>query len=320
MVRRPLLRRSLIALTVLALWLGTPAIAPKSDLNLLIFSAVNALVIVGLGLLLGYAGQISLGQAGFYAFGAYGSALLSLRLNLPVAVSIAVATVGSGLVGYILGRPILRLKGYYLAMATAALGLIIHTILVQWQSVTGGYSGIPGIPRLSLGPWVSESDRSAYYVVVGITIIVVMCCMRLIRTNYGRAMRTIRESEEAATSVGINVANVKAEVFALSTALAGLGGALYAHYVGYISPDSFTLTESVEFLLAMIIGGVGSLWGALAGAIVVTFLPNWLAAIGNAYGIIFGGLIVVILTVFPGGLVSILTGARRWVERTVVER
>lgn len=302
--------RALAWLAVL-LWLALPAVASGSTLNLVVFALITLLQAIGLSLLFGYGGQISLGQAGFYGIGAYVAAWLSTRTGLPVLLDVLLAVLVPAALGYGVGRPVLRLRGYTLAMVTAALGLILHTVFTEWSSVTGGYSGITGIPPLGIGTLTADSTSASYYVIGVVAFVVLWLAFRLVRTAYGLAMRTMRESEPAARSVGIDVPGLKAEVFGLSAGLSGLAGALYAHYVGYISPDSFTIDASVNLLLALVVGGIGSLWGAVLGAFLLTFLPQWLHSLQNAYGLVFGGLVIVLLIVEPGGLLGVFRRAIR---------
>jgi len=294
------------------IWLLLPLVITRSStLDLFVFAAINLIQAVGLSLLFGYAGQISLGQAGFYAICAYVAAYLALHASLPPLIGTAVGTAFAGLLGYAIGRPVLRLRGYYLAMVTAAFGLIVHTVVSQWESVTGGFSGLPGIPAIGFGIIAIDSPRRMFYLAGGLAILVFVMAFRTVHTGYGRAMRTMRESESAARSVGIDIPKLKSEVFAIAASLSGLAGGLYAHYVGYISPDTFTIDASINLLIALVIGGVGSLWGAAIGAVLLTFLPEWLHALKSGYGIVFGALVIVLLTIEPGGVTALLSAARR---------
>lgn len=297
------MRQFHVLLFLLVVWLLLPAVIQTGGtLNLFIFSAINLILVVGLSLLFGYAGQISLGQAGFYGIGAYAAAILSTKTGLPPFAGLLVAVIVPAVVGYAIARPILRLRGYYLAMVTAAFGLILHTVFVEWTDLTGGYSGITGIPALQIGSFSARSPLVMFYLAGIIAFLVMALSLKLVDTAYGRAMRTMRESEMAARSVGIPTARLKAEVFALSAGLSGLAGALYAQYVGFVSPESFTIDASINMLLALAIGGVGSLWGAAIGAMLLTFMPEWFHQLQSAYGLVLGTLVVVILTLEPRGL------------------
>ncbi|OQM76056.1 branched-chain amino acid ABC transporter permease [Manganibacter manganicus] len=310
------MQRSLVALLMLA-WLILPGLlGSNSTLSLLVFAAINLVQVIGLSLLFGFAGQISLGQAGFYGIGAYVSSLLATRLGVPPALGIIAAALAPAFLAYLIGRPILRLRGYYLAMVTAGTGLILHTVFVEWGGLTGGYSGVAGIPPIAVGSFAFDTPRSMFYLTTGFAILILFLAHRMVKSSYGRAMRTTRESEAAARSVGIDVSRLKTEVFAVSAGLSGIAGALYAHYIGYISPETFTIDTSINLLLALVIGGVGSLWGGAIGAVLLTFLPEWLHQLQNAYGIVFGALVIVLLTIEPDGIVGIVKRlAETWRRR-----
>jgi branched-chain amino acid transport system permease protein len=283
-----------------------PLAVSSATTNLFIFGFITMIMAIGLSLLFGFGGQISMGQAGFYGLGAYISAYLTVHLGFSPFLGLIFATAVPALVAYVIGRPILRLKGYYLAMVTAGLGLILHVAFVEWEPLTGGYSGIPGIPPFHIGPYALGSGTATYYAIGLCTLLILLLALKIVDTPYGRAMRTMRESEHAARSVGIDVTAMKTQIFALSAGLSGFAGSLYAHYVGYISPDSFTLDASINLLLALVIGGVSSVWGAAIGALILTFLPEWFSALQNAYGLILGIFVVVLLTIEPQGLVGLI--------------
>ncbi len=304
-------RQTRVLLVLAIAWLlGPLLIQTGGTFNLFIFAFINLVLVLGLSLLFGYAGQISLGQAGFYGIGAYMAAIITVRGGLPPVLGIVAATLVPAVLGYMIGRPVLRLRGYYLAMVTAALGLILHAVFVEWVDVTGGYSGITGIPALAIGSLSARSPVVMYYLSGAVGFAVMLLAIRLVDTAYGRAMRTMRESEMAARSCGIPTARLKAEVFALSAGLSGLAGALYAQYVGFVSPESFTIDASINLLLALAVGGVGSLWGAAFGAFLLTFMPEWFHQLQNAYGLVLGALVVVMLTLEPRGLWGILLSLR----------
>lgn len=306
------MQRWIVTIAIVA-WLLLPLIViAESTVSLMVFASITLIQAVGLSLLFGFAGQISLGQAGFYGIGAYVSSIAAIRLGVPPILGLVAAAIAPAILAYVVGRPILRLKGYYLAMVTAGLGLILHTVFVEWDSMTGGYSGVAGIPPLAIGSFVFDSPRLMFYFVAVCAMCILLFAHRMVGTSYGRAMRTTRESEAAARSVGIDVSRLKTEVFALSAGMSGFAGGLYAHYVGYISPETFTIETSINLLLALVVGGVGSLWGGAVGAILLTFMPEWLHQLQNAYGIVFGAVVVVLLTVEPDGLVGV---SRRIVER-----
>ena len=252
--------------------LAAPYLVSGYVLSQLHFICIYAIVGLGLMLLVGYTGQISLGHAAFLAVGAYTEALLQAA-GMPFIVSLASAALLSAAVGIIVGLPALRLKGIYLAIATLAFGVIVEEIVTRWESVTGGNSGKLLKPVEMFGYRLS-SQESFYYLCLALTALSCVALINLLRSPTGRAFVAIRDSEVSASCMGINLARYKAMSFALSAAFTGIGGALYAHKVGFISPEQFTLIQSIELVTIVLIGGVGSLHGAVFGAAFIILLPQ----------------------------------------------
>jgi branched-chain amino acid transport system permease protein len=272
-------------------------------MNVLVFVGINTLLAVALNLLLGFAGQISLGQAAFYGLGAYLSGVLTAShgWNPWVGMTLAAATVG--LLAFAIGFPILKLKGHYLAMATLGFGIIVYILFNEYVDVTGGPSGLPGIPNLALGPLTFDSDLKNYYLVWVVTLAVMLLCVNLAHSRIGRALRAIHDSEVAARVLGVNARLLKVQVFACSAVISSLAGSLYAHTVTFISPTSFGFHFSVELVTMVIIGGLGSIYGSFLGAALLTLLPELLRTFQD-YDIVVYGLLLVLMTMFmPGGLV-----------------
>ena len=233
-------------------------------LSQLHFVCIYAIVGFGLMLLVGYTGQISLGHAAFLAVGAYTEALLQAA-GVPFVLSISCAALFSAAVGIIVGLPALRLKGIYLAIATLAFNVIVEEIVTRWESLTGGNQGKLLKPIEMFG-YKLTSGASFYYLCLALTVLSCLALINLLRSPTGRAFVAIRDSEVSASCMGINLARYKTMSFALSAALTGIGGALYAHKVTFISPEQFTLIQSIELVTIVIIGGIGSLHGAVLGA------------------------------------------------------
>lgn len=278
-------------------------------LSIAIFIALNAIVAIGLGLLLGFAGQVSLGHAAFYGLGAYGSAILTQRLHLNPWGAMAIAATATGLVAYIVGRPTLKLHGHYLAMATLGFGIIVKIVFNEASGLTGGPSGLPGLSRLSLGPLALDSDLRMYCLVWPLVIGLVLLSRNLLNSRVGRSLRAIHDSEIAARSCAIDTARVKVMVFVLSAVYASVAGSLLAHYVTFVNPDPFGVPFSVELVLMVIIGGGSTLWGPVLGAAVLTIITQTLSGIGQHYPVvkdldvvIFGLLLVLMLLFKPQGL------------------
>lgn len=290
-------------------------------LSLLVLVAIQTIVTAGLTLLLGFAGQISLAQAAFYALGAYGSMLGTVRLGWNPWIVLLLAATASGLVAYAIGVPTLRLRGHYLALATLGFGIIVNIVLVQETETTGGPTGAVGIPHLSLGPVSLATDRAYFVFAWALALAVLLVCRLLVvGSSYGRVLRALQASEVATASVGIDVARYKVQVFVLSAVLASLGGSLYAHFLTVISPSEFGFDVSIEFLVMAVIGGIGSVWGALAGVVTVTLFLELLRTVApllvanartSEYEVVaFGALLILTLLFFPAGLLG------RWAGRS----
>ena len=269
-----------------------------------IFSGINAIVAIGLCILMGFAGQVSLGQAGFYGIGAYVSAVLSLHSGLPIVVSVILAMVVAAVAAMILAVPALRLKGHYLAVATLGFGEIIYVILNEWGP--GGPSGFGDIPHFGLPGYAIDSTTGYFYLTWGLVAAVMFFSINLINSRTGRALRAVHDSESACNAMGLNVAALKIKVFILSAVYAALAGSLYAHYVTFISPGSFSLFYSILVLTMVIVGGITNLWGAIIGAVVITVLPELLRRFEELDVLLYGLILTSSLMFFRKGLVPIL--------------
>lgn len=272
-------------------------------MNVTVFVGIHTILAVALNLLLGYAGQISLGHAGFFGLGAYTSGVLTATYGWNPWLVMGGAAVAIGLIAFVIGFPILKLKGHYLAMATLGLGIIIYIIFNETVDITGGPSGLPGIPYLQIGDVVFDSDLKSYYLVWGITLLVMLLAVNLANSRIGRALRAIHDSEVAARVLGVNARLLKVQVFALSAGICSIAGSLYAHTMTFISPASFGFNFSVELLTMVVIGGLGSVYGSFLGAALLTMLPEFLRFMHD-YDIVFYGLLLMLMIMFmPGGLV-----------------
>lgn len=275
-------------------------------LNILCIIGLNAMIVIGLNLLVGYAGQISLGHAAFYGLGAYLSAVLTGTYGLPAWPTAGLALIAVGLLAFIIGRPILKLHGNYLVMATLGFNLIVNIVIVQWDDLTGGPSGYPGVGELTLFGTALDSDAKWCYLIWTFTLIGLVLALNLVDSRVGRALRAVRGSEPAAAALGVNVARFKVSVFVLSAVYASLAGSLYAHYLGFVSPKTFDIFFSVELVTMVIIGGVGSVWGSLLGALILTPLPLILGFFEDWKDIIYGAVLVTVLMFSPRGLFVLL--------------
>jgi len=273
--------------------------------------AIYAMVVLGLNLFIGYTGQISLGHAAFFAMGAYGSAIGTVSLGWspwPVMILVALAT---AFVALAVGVPALKLRGHYLAMATLGFNIVIYTILIQWDTVTGGPSGFSGIPYLAIGGLVFDNEISIHYLVWTFAMVSLLLSLNLVRSGAGRGLAALAEDEVAAAALGVDVRRAKVKVFVLSAVLASLAGSLFAHCYAFVSPDSFNIFVSVDFVIMVVVGGMGSIWGTLLGTGLITLLPEWIEALDTYKDIIHGLILVLILLFLPQGLVTGIVSAVR---------
>ncbi len=297
------MRRAALA-TAAAAALAWPLVAPKYFVFLATLVAVNAVVAIGLNLLSGYTNQLSFGHAGFLAVGAYVAALLTLRFPaLPVPLTLLLAGLATALVGLALGIPCLRLEGLYLAMATLAFGFVVTEAIMNLDWLTRGNDGLR-VPAGRVGPWALDTDAARWYLALGVTAVMVAAALNIAATRTGRAFLAIRTSEIAAKASGINVAAYKAIAFALSAFYTGVAGGLFAFVVGFLSPDAFDVFLSVDFLVMIILGGLGSVPGSIAGAAIVTVLNDSLAGFQNYRPLIFGAIMIACMLFMPGGLAA----------------
>lgn len=288
-----------------------PWVFPEYFVSQLVFIWIYSIIGLGLMILIGYTGQISIGHAAFLAIGAYTEAYLQ-RLGWPFVLSLPSAALAAGLSGVIIGLPALRVKGMYLAIATLAFGFIVEEGVVRFDSITGGNSGLT-LDDLEIFGVAIDTEQSMYY----LSLVILMCCilgvMNLLRSPTGRAFVAIRDSEISAQSMGIQLARYKTIAFAVSAALTGIGGALYAHKLHFLSPEYFTVFQSVELLIMVVIGGLGSIYGAIFGAafwflaqhlivIAKDWLPPEIAQLTGLQPAIFGGVLVAIVLFEPQGL------------------
>ncbi len=279
-----------------------------------IFVGINALVAIGLTILMGYAGQISLGQAGFYGIGAYMSAILSMNFGLPVLFSIIASIIIASLTAVIIAIPSLRLKGHYLAVATLGFGEIIHIILNEWGP--GGPSGFGDIPSFNILGYHLSSTVEYFYLIWLCIIFVMIFSLNLIHSMTGKALRAIHDSEIAAVTLGINITKLKIKVFVLSAAYASLAGALYAHYVTFLSPSGFSLFYSVLVLMMVVIGGMTNIWGAIAGALIITILPEVLRGFKEFDILVYGMILTLSLLFMRKGIVPLVVETyKKWTLR-----
>jgi branched-chain amino acid transport system permease protein len=296
-------RRTALGLAVVAA-LGWPLVAPRYLVFLSTLVAVNAVVAIGLNLLSGYTNQLSFGHAGFLAIGAYVAALLTLQVPaLPVPLTLLASGLATALVGLALGIPCLRLEGLYLAMATLAFGFVVTEAITNLDWLTRGNDGLR-VPLARLGPWTFGTDAARYYLAVAVAAAMILAALNVAATRTGRAFLAIRTSEIAAQASGVNAAAYKTIAFVLSAFYTGVAGGLFAFVVGFLSPDAFDVFLSVDFLVMIILGGLGSVLGSVAGAAIVTVLNDSLAGFQAFRPLIFGAIMIICMLFMPGGLAA----------------
>jgi len=287
------------------------------------YMAINVIVAVGLNLLVGYTGQVSLGHAGFFAIGAYGTITLMSEAHLPFLLALPLSALAAALFGFLLGLPALRLEGPYLAIATLGFGLTITKIIGRIE-LFGGRQGLHA-PDLVIGPWHLDNDRAFYYLAVTLTVILTLAARNLIKTKVGRAFVALRDADIAAESMGVHLTYYKTLAFAVSAFYTGIGGGLYAFVLRFIEPEIFTLMMSIMFLAMVVVGGLGSIMGSIAGACLLSWLDlqlrnildipyfgEWLdvlsktwfsiTGVSNIQFIVFGLIMILIMVFEPLGI------------------
>jgi branched-chain amino acid transport system permease protein len=312
-----------VGAVVAAVTLLMPLVLSRADLTIYVLLGTAAMVTVGVSLLMGYAGQVSLGQGAFYAVGGYTAGLMSVH-GLPPLLGLLCAPLVAAFVATLVGIPIMRLRGHYLAFATLAVQLIVLSVVGQLDAL-GGDIGLQGIPRLGVGSAQLSQPRSYAWVTwVGVALVMVIA-HNVITSRAGRGLRALASSEVAAESCGVPVARYKLVVFALAAAFGGLAGGIYAFFLGYVAPSSFPVLLSVEFVVMAVVGGLGSIWGPVVGAAAITILVQALNTLGTQPGMppyasttfsyaVYAVLLVVVLLFLPRGL---LPTGRALVERAV---
>jgi len=302
MKKTPFLGLGLLAVVLAVL----PFVLPNSFyLDLAVRMAINAIIVIGLNLLIGFAGQISLGHAGFLGIGAYASAVLPTHFGWHPLLALLAGAAASALLAALLARPIFKLKGHYLAMATLGLGIIINIALRNEAQWTGGPDGM-AVPAMELFGYEISSDRQWYWVVAVLLVIAVWASLNLIDSPFGRALRALHGSEVASQVVGVDVARYKGAIFVMSAFSASVMGSISAHYIGFISPAYADFFHSIELVTMVVIGGMASVYGSVVGAVLLTALPQALATFEGWETVAFGAILMLCMIFLPRGLVPTL--------------
>jgi branched-chain amino acid transport system permease protein len=291
---------------VIAVLLVLPFILPNSYyMDLAIRMAINAIIVIGLNLLIGFAGQISLGHAGFLGIGAYASAVLPTHFGIHPLLAMAAGAAATAMVASLVARPIFKLKGNYLAMATLGLGIIINIALRNEAQWTGGPDGM-SVPALALLGFELNSDKQWYWVVAALLTISVWASLNIIDSPFGRALRALHGSEVASQVVGVNIVRYKVSIFVLSAVFASIMGSITAHYIGFVTPNFADFFHSIELVTMVVVGGMASVFGSIVGAVLLTALPQALATFEGWETVVFGAVLMLCMIFLPKGLVPTL--------------
>ncbi|MGH3659732.1 MAG: branched-chain amino acid ABC transporter permease, partial [Micromonosporaceae bacterium] len=318
-------RSDLIGFALLVAALGVfPLLAPVSLVNVGVYALIYAIAAIGLTLLMGLAGQVSLGHAAFFAIGAYTQAILTARYDWPASGSALVAVGLAALAALVLGLPLLRLRGHYLALATLGLGIII-TVIATETDYLGGTSGIFGVPKPEFNGRTYDSPSEFFWLLTPVVVIALLVARNIVESRIGRALSAVNDSEVAAETLGVDTFRLRLSVFVLSAGYAGLAGVFFAHWLAVVNPNAANFPLSVKFLLMSVLGGLGTVWGAVVGGFAVEFLDEAMrdlvpslvpGAVGEVQLIAFGVVLVAVVILLPGGLHQ----AYRWVAARVTSR
>lgn len=305
-------KRILPILLLVMLIVILPKVIPQSyssyGLTVLIFAGIYVIILLGLDLILGYCGQIAMGHNGFFAIGAYTTAILAQQTHLPHLFIILLGILLTSFVAYVIGVPTLRLRGFYLALATLAFGSVIYSIVVGYSQLTGGYTGIRNIPHFKIFQYSFDTELQNFYLIWFLAISSLIFTLNIARSRIGRTLKTIQEDEVTSGALMIHVDGMKLRTFVLSSVYASFAGSLYAHYVGFICPSDFTFMITVHLFLMLFIGGKGTVWGCIIGALFFKILQEFTAR-AEQYELALQGMIfMLVLILMPNGIMG-------WIRR-----
>ncbi len=283
---------------------------------------INIVVVLGLNFITGLIGQMNLGTAGIYALGAYSSALLTQYTGCSPWLGLLLAVVVGLMIGLVLGYPSLRLKGVYLSLTTIGFTMVVQIFLNNLTKLTGGSQGVQHIAPYSIFGFKFDTYIRSYYLYLVFALIALFAATRVVNSKWGRLFRSLRDNADAVEMMGINIASVKIKAFATSAVFGTIGGAMFAHFYGYISPATYTTDVSMNYVLMLLVGGIGSVPGAITGAAIITILPELLRFLGDYYLITFYGIILIGILAFPNGwidaisrLIRLITGKNKNVKK-----
>jgi branched-chain amino acid transport system permease protein len=299
------MKSAVVRVLVIGAFVAAPFVQTNGYwLHVLCVALIGVILALGLQLLVGMAGLLSLGQAAFYGIGAYVSAVLTLRFGTPFLIAFVLAGIAAALSSLLL-VPIVRLQGSSLAVATLGFNIIIYLVLLNEDWATGGSFGLMNVPAPRIFGYVFASDRSMYFLCLLVAVIVYLAMERLVNSRFGRALKAISQDEDAARACGISIDLYKSKCFLVAAFAAGIAGSLYAHQARYLNPNDFTFNKSIEILIMVVVGGLGSLPGAVIGALIVVVMPEYLRSSGELRLILFGVLVVALVGFRRGGIAGL---------------
>ncbi len=290
------------AVIFVAVWASVPLIASRGTVDLLVFTALYSIAGMGVAFLLGQCGIISLAQSVFYGIGAYATAYGTTALGWHWVPSMLAGMAVAGTVAFVIGWPVLRLSGHFLALATLALATIGHVLFLEWDWITGGTLGVGGIARISLFGFVLNTPQRFYYFVWIVAGLVFWLYANLLKSRAGFAMRAMRDAPSAAMVLGVDVHRLKVQVFVMSAVVGSLAGSLFASYVTFVSVDSFGIDRAVSFLLVAVVGGAQTIFGSIFGAAFITLAPNLLSKLGDIHALVYAGVLILAVIFLPQGI------------------
>jgi branched-chain amino acid transport system permease protein len=291
-------------MALIAVAIVFPLFGSASAVTVMALGGLFAIVAIGLNLLVGYAGKISFGHNAFMAMGAYGSGILTVNYGWSPLAAMVAGIVGTGLVAFVIGAPILRVRGHYLAMITLAFAQIIIIVSTRWTEVTGGLTGIPGVPDFSILGYAFDTRLKMYYLIWCIAIVLFLLSFRIVDSRFGRALRALGAHEAAAGALGVDVVRCRIQIFVLSAVFAALAGSLYAHFLNYVNGTFFDLGVMIQLMAILVVGGIGTLWGPMIGAVLLIWVSQNLGSYAEYSQLIFGLLYGGALLFLPRGAVG----------------
>ncbi len=283
-------------------------------LNLMIQVIINVIIVVGLNFITGLTGQMNLGTAGIFAMGAYTSSLLATKLGINPWICFIMAIIMGVVIGVGLGYPSLRVSGVYLALTTIGFSEIVRILMTNLTDITGGALGVTGIPVFSIFGHKFQTNKEIYYLYLAIAIFLIYNAYRIVNSKWGRAFLAVKDNPDAVEAGGINIATIKIMAFTLTAIYTTIAGSLYSHYVGFINPSAYNLEYSINYVVMLVIGGIGSVPGNILGAILVTVTPELLRFMENYYWLVFSIITLLFVIFLPNGIISLFKERPKFIK------